>query len=117
MWPESITGTITIYHVVPCGRDPDTIETISVGGVFWDDVSKREITKNGLEKDAKAVVYIPASAGITPECGDILVRGIGDSAESVSEIQEMYPNAVTIAEVADRRYGGVNMRHWEVCGI
>lgn len=114
MFPSSISTTITIYHPVSGGRADDTLQRTQADGVFYGGSKSFKPQKSGDEPAVKAVIYIPAHLGITPQRGDILLRGVGTEAESISDLQRAYPDCVRVLEVRDCRFGSPDMHHWEV---
>lgn len=114
MFPSSISTTITIYHLVSGGRADDTLERIQADGVFYGGSKSFKPLKSGDEPADEVIIYIPAQLGITPQRGDIIVRGVGIEAECISNLQRANPDCVRVLEVRDRRFGSPDMHHWEV---
>ena len=113
MFLRAISTAITVYHRKPqIGINPEEIVRTVVSGAFWDYAKSVKPEKDGHTPSADTIIFIPYSAGARLEIApaDIIVKGVCDDVESISDII----GGAKVIEIKERCFGSRRMWHWEV---
>lgn len=111
----------TIYHrVYDANSHQENYVRTVLYGVFWENKKGINVIKSGMEKADQATIYIPFSVGpFELKPGDRIVHGAVDldvTGGRISEVEETYPDVLTVTSIDRMDYGRPEMRHWEVGG-
>lgn len=121
---------VTLYKVDSLGHYTRSSITgkNSIYGAFWDNVKQSNIIKSGMLTVDSVTMFIPIDnmpAGVSDFTTgkDLIVKGVIDfefdntsQATISNSMKTLQANnrVVTISVADDKRYGSLDMQHWEL---